>query len=256
MVRSKGESGRHPMVAPVEFKFKIDAYSPATMPMARLARYLQDLSVLLGETKNVHLVRLEEGSTVPVFAVDWEAVPKVKKRANDARTNDGPQEVREAKLAIEKRLAEDNAPGGELLDSRGARILHFAGIRRTVQPEYGPFSQTGTVDGIPIVIGGENDPVPVHLRDRAAIHNCVAPISIAKRLGPLIFTQPVRATGVGRWFRAADGVWELRRFVIENFIELRKESLSDAVARVQAIDAKWKLRDDAINELISFRDTE
>ncbi len=57
----------------MEFRLKIDAYSPKTIPMASLASYMNDLARLLGELASVHFVRLEEGSTVLVH----EAVPDV-----------------------------------------------------------------------------------------------------------------------------------------------------------------------------------
>jgi hypothetical protein len=61
-----------------EYKFKIDAYSPETMLLGRLAEYLTDLSKLFGEDKSVHLIRVEGGSTVPVFLVEREAEPKIR----------------------------------------------------------------------------------------------------------------------------------------------------------------------------------
>lgn len=38
------------------YRFKIDAYSPDTMPMARLAQYMGELAVLLGEREAVHSI--------------------------------------------------------------------------------------------------------------------------------------------------------------------------------------------------------
>ena len=61
---------------PYEYRFKIDAaYTPETMPMARLAEYIRELSTLLGNQDKVHFDRLEEGSTVPIIRVDHEAFP-------------------------------------------------------------------------------------------------------------------------------------------------------------------------------------
>ena len=254
MVRSNSEDGR-PMVTRVEFRFEIKAYTPGTMPMIRLARYLQNIATVIGEAQSVHLVRLEGGSTVPVVAVDWESVPKVKKRANDVRNNEGPKEARAAKLAIEKDLANDNAEYGDLLDPQGGRILRFFGAKRKAEPEYGPFSQPGTLDGVPIVIGGENDPVPVHLQDRGFIYNCLATRDVAKGIGLHIFTTPLRVFGVGRWFRASDGKWEMRRFTIQTFIELKHESLMDATLRLQSIEAAWKKKHDPLATLIALRDS-
>jgi len=244
------------MVGPVEFRFEIKAYSPETMPLDRLARYLDHLATILGETKNVHLARIDGGSTVPILTVDWEAVPKVKKRANDVRNNEGPSEARAAKKALEKDLAEDNAEYGDLLDQYGGRVIRFPGRDRTEEPEYGPFAQPGTLDGVPIVVGGENDPVPVHLQDRDGIHNCLAPRQVAKDISRHLFTSPIRVSGIGRWVRTPDGVWTMRRFTIQSFHELRAGSLHDATNRLRAIDAEWKRLKDPIAELVAIRGSE
>ena len=62
-----------------EYRFKIDAYSPETIPMARLAEYMSDLAVLFGNRENVHFVQLEPGSTTLLQRIEYEAVPKVKR---------------------------------------------------------------------------------------------------------------------------------------------------------------------------------
>lgn len=245
------------MANPVEFRFEIKAYSPDTIPLERLARYLENLATLLGEPKNVHLVRVEGGSTVPVVRIDWESVPKVKKRVNDVRNNEGPAEARKAKAAIERDLAEDNAKYGELFDQHGGRVIHFPGREKFRETEFGPFNQFGTLDGVPIVVGGENDPVPVHLQDRGGvIHNCQAPRPVAKAIGQYLFTSPLRVEGMGRWFRSEEGVWSMRRFVITGYRELKAESVHDATQRLRAIDAAWKKKADPIGELIALRDAE
>lgn len=137
------EPGPH-IVGPVELRFEIKAYTPRTMPLERLARYLSNLAIILGEAKSVHLVRIEAGSTVPVLAVDWESLPKVRKRAHEIRSDEGSSEARAARRAIERDLAEDNAPFGDLLDHQGARLLRFPGVQAVAELEYGPFSQPGT----------------------------------------------------------------------------------------------------------------
>ena len=85
MARSGDERRRLNGARAVELRFKINAYSPTTMPMVRLARYLDNLATVLGETNSVHLVSVEEGSTVPVLTVDWEAYPKLRQPFQGAR---------------------------------------------------------------------------------------------------------------------------------------------------------------------------
>ena len=135
--------------------------------------------------------------------------------------------------------------------AQGARILRFAGATRVEEPEYGPFSQPGTLDGVPIVVGGENDPVPVRLETPERIHNCLASRDLAKRIGMHLFTTPLRVTGVGRWFRDREGVWKMKSFRIHDYTELRSESIADATRRLHSIDAGWKERDDPFGELVA-----
>ena len=243
------------MVSPVEFRFKIQAYSKRTFPLDRLADYLHDLAVMLGQRKNVHLDRLDDGSAEPVLLVDWEAVPKLKSRANEIRNNEGPQDARDARDSINRRLAEDNG-SADLVDDQGSRVLWFPGRQRHPEPEYGPFNQPGTLDGVPQVIGGEGDPVSVHLKHDKGVYVCRASRIVAKRMSTCLFTTPVRAIGVGRWFRDSTGKWDLRKFTIQDFSVLKDESLVDAVERMQQIPGKWKETEDPIGDLIALRERE
>ena len=59
-----------------EFQFRINAYTPTTMPLGRLVEYLGELAKILGEDHSIHLVEVDEGSTVLVHKIDAEAVPK------------------------------------------------------------------------------------------------------------------------------------------------------------------------------------
>src|SRR5215469_3602556 len=104
-----------------EFRFQIDAYSPDTIPLARLSQYLGDLARMMGETANVHLARIDKGSTVPVIRVDWEAEPKVRERIRAVKFNEGPLEAQRAFREINKKLVEDNA-NGVLIDPGRTKI--------------------------------------------------------------------------------------------------------------------------------------
>jgi hypothetical protein len=46
-----------------EYRFHIDAFTPASMPMVHLAEYMAALAAFLGQVERVHFVRLEGGST-------------------------------------------------------------------------------------------------------------------------------------------------------------------------------------------------
>ena len=243
------------MVAPVEYSFTIEAYTPNTMPLARLARYLGHLAIILGEPKSIHLIRIDGGSTKPVLRVDWEDVPKVQKRVQDVRNNEGPKDALKAKADIEADLAEDNAKGGELTDQYGGKLLQF---RRKAPPaqDFGPFNQVGSLDGIVTRIGAETasvDPVPVLLQGRESLLVCRAQQDVARKLLPYWLGDPVRVLGVGRWIRHGDGTWEMKHFIIGDFSPLKKDALSAVVNRLRKIPAAWKAAADPIGEMMRLR---
>src|SRR5689334_5282075 len=118
-----------------EYKFEIDAFSPTTIPMSRLAEYLTDLARMIGNEKSVHLLRIDQGSTAPVLMVEWEAEPKVRERLRAVKYREAPPTAMEAMRNIDKRLAEDNAKG-TLLDPAGTKVVNFPGRDRNKQLTY------------------------------------------------------------------------------------------------------------------------
>jgi hypothetical protein len=232
----------------------IEAYSPETMPMARLAEYMADLAMLLGEKGSVHFVHLGRGSTRLVHRVDREAVPKVEERLRLVKAGAAPSEAQRAAQEIDRKLAEDNASGA-LVEKSGAEIIPFPGIKRLVEPEFGPFNEPGTIDGIVIRVGGQKKTVPVHLQTRTGIEsNCHATRAVAKELAKHIFGPELRCSGTGRWYRDKAGNWEMRNFVIAEFTVLDSRPLADVVAELQAVEGNgWRKVPDPWAELAKLR---
>jgi hypothetical protein len=221
-----------------EYRLKIDAYSPETMPMKQLAAYLADIAVLFGQESNVHLVAIEQSSTCPVVLVDWEAEPKVIDRITRARDREGSEDAIRAIDSINSRLFKDNA-SADLLNPSKTKVIEFPGakVKRPVWPSV---SQSSELYGIPIAVGGKGDPVPVHLLDGNDEHYLLAERGKAKQIAAYLFTATIRVVGSGRWRRLPSGVWDLERFVIDGFDVLKTVTFDDAVRELRAIDASWK----------------
>ena len=235
-----------------EYRFEIDAFTPDTIPLSRLSQYLGDLARMMGESANVHLVRVDRGSTVPVIKVDWEAEPKVRERLHAVRFNEGPLEARRAYKEINRKLVEDNA-NGVLIDPGRGKVIEFPGRDGANQPEFGPIRQDSVFQGIPIRVGGEHDPVPVHLEDGEDKHIVLAPRRIAKQIAPYLFTSVVRIEGKARWIRNRMGEWEMREFYAQSFEVLSEGDIRSDVARLRTIPADWKDREDPLGDLMALR---
>ncbi|CCE00668.1 hypothetical protein [Bradyrhizobium sp. STM 3809] len=232
------------------YRFKIDAYTPATMPMARLAQYMNELAILLGERDSVHFRGLTKGSTVLNARVDREAAPKVHQRVVAVRAGDASREALRAFNALNALLSADNAVG-VLRDAalHGAVVIRFHG--RELAPEKFTVRQQGSIDGIVTGVRGKDETIHVTLQSEGRqISGCETTRPIAKQLGAKLF-EPVRLFGRGRWIRDADGVWTLEYFRIESFEPLQDVPLTDALAALRDIPTNWG--DDSYAELMEMR---
>lgn len=238
-----------------DYKFKIGAYEPGTMPLKRLSEYLSDLAEILGEHGNVHLMRIEKGTTTSVIRIDAEAEPKVATRVQEAAREEAPSNVMSAVARINYRLKMDNT-SGMIINPAGDNLLMFPGSEQQAL-DYGPITQPGTIDGIPILVGGTKDEVSVHLEGRdGEKHNCVTNRSKAVEIAPYLFRKIIRVIGVGRWLRHSEGNWEMRSFRISDFtplVNLADVSLKKSIEELRSIPASWKQLDDPIGELVRIR---
>src|SRR2546423_1158719 len=114
------------------FVFVLDAFTPDTLPMARLAEYLTDLASLLGEKERVHFKSVEEGSAGLAYDVENVAAPKVRERVRGARIASAVSEERRAFESIDHRLRKDNSAASLKEKDTGTTILYFPGPTREV----------------------------------------------------------------------------------------------------------------------------
>jgi hypothetical protein len=233
-----------------EYRFKIDAYSPATIPMARLAEYMAQLAILIGETPSVHFLRLETGSTVLVHQIEKEAIPKVQDRAIAVRRGDAPRDAHIAYKTMNRMLRDDNATAVLTERKRGPVLLAFPG-KDLAEIALPTITQHGSIEGLIMRVGGTDETIPVLLESEGnQIAGCYTNRAIAKELAKHLF-DPARLHGQGRWTRDADGVWGLKSFRIESYELLKSDSLSEVLTELRAVGGEWG--DSSLDELNKFR---
>jgi hypothetical protein len=206
------------------YELHIDAFTPASIPMARLSEYMADFAVLLGHEEHVHFDKLAAGSLAIVSRVDPVAEIKVQRRLEEVRYGTAPKAAIEALSAVDEKLAADNATGS--IRRGNTRIIEFPGRNRPVESSIGPIVQPGTLDGEVIQVGGRDETINVHIRAGDDFQRCITTKAIARRLAQHIFGPPVRLRGRGTWSRADSSEWELHRFDIESFEVLDETPLS------------------------------
>lgn len=228
------------------YRFRIDAYTPDTIPMDRLARYMAELASLLGESSAVHFYRLTKGSTVLNAKIDREAAPKVADRVATVRAGSAIGEPLSAYKALNKLLRDDDAIGVLSNTTSRGMVIRFPG-RELAEEKFGSIRQQGSIDGIITGIRGKDKTIHITLESEGQqISGCETDRAIAKQLAAK-YLEPVRLHGRGNWSRDADGVWTLLKFKIESFKSLQDVPLSSALAELRAIPTEWG--DDAYEQI-------
>lgn len=227
------------MTKDIQRRFKIDVFTPDTLPMARLAEYMAQFAKLLGEPDRVHFVEVEHGSAVLRARIEEVAVPKVTRRLSDAAQGQGDAVALKALKDLDDMLANDNAVG-QLLDDAGAEVIAFPGRNRPKPLEYGPFREDSVLEGVVIKIGGKGESVPIWLQDNERIHRCGARRPLARRLARHYDGGLLRVSGTGNWMRLDTGAWQMRSFEIKDFEILDDAPLADVIKRLQGVEgADW-----------------
>jgi len=232
----------------VRFVFKIDAFTPATIPMARLGEYMTALAWFLGEIDAVHFSKVTPGSTRVSMLAEREAAPKIRARAEAVRTGTAPRDVMDQYRTINKMLRDDKGTGRFGEEKQRGKILAFPGRNETLSKPL-TVRQQGTFDGELIRVGGTDKTSHVMLvSEDQRQSEFETDRAMAKRLGKHLY-EYVRLHGRGTWQRDVDGEWSLVKFKIDDFDPLDDAPLSSAIADLRTLADQWG--DEAV-QLVKF----
>lgn len=237
------------------YRFRIaDSYTPASLPMERLAEYMAALARLLGEPDHVHFDGVRAGSAVLAMSVDEPAQPMVRERIQRVQAGDGPQDALKAFGDLDELLRKDDATG-ELTDADNVIVLPFPGRNRPAPLTYGPFRQEGSLEGQLIRVGGKDETVPINLLDGDIVHTGLyASRALSLELSRYYLGPVIRVHGTGTWFREATGAWLLKSFRIDSFEVLDDAGLDEVVTALQRVEgSRWREVPDPVRALLEER---
>lgn len=220
---------------PVTYIFRIDAFTPDTLPMARLAEYMATLAKLLGHPEHTHFVRLEKGSANLVHKVDAVDAPKVEARIQGAARGEAPQDALVAKEKLDQLLANDNAVG-ELMRPDGRVVIPFPGRTRPKALTFPAFRQEGSVEGQVVSIGGRDATAHAIIQDGDITYTGLAmPRDIARELAHHLYGAKIRLIGSGRWERRPEGMWKLLDFRVDRFQVLDESPMAEVLREIRGL---------------------
>ncbi len=235
------------------YTFKINAFLPDSIPMARLAEYMAALAVVLGETERVHFDCIKKGSVKLLAHVENEASPKVRERLVKAQTSDGVPEAVKAIKHINDLLRQDNADGG--LFRNKSNVLKFPGKNEVRPPKMGPFTQVVEREGVLVRVGGKDKSAHANIEDaEGLLWSFEVSRETAKELAHHLFGNPLRIIGTGRVTRDEEGVWQYAYLKANEFVMLRTDSLIEDVGRIRSQAKKtWDPQDNPVATILKHR---
>lgn len=217
---------------------RIGAFSPTSIPMARLAEYMKEVAELLGEESSVHFSRLVKGSTRLVALVEPPAQPRVAENVRKAYEKDGNSAGAKAIEHIDRMLREDRATGE--LERDGTNIIQFPGIKRKRMPRLGPFTQRFERTGVLVRIGGKDDSAHATLEDGAGKSwSFKLNKALARQIAAHLYGDPIVLHGDGRFVRNEEGDWQTLDLRAVSYSAAGTGSLRDAVEKIRALDVPW-----------------
>lgn len=236
-----------------EYTFRIDVFTPDTLPMARLAEYLAALADLIGHKENTHFSRIEKGSARLVSCVEEQDVPKVQRRLEAVLSSAPPHGTAKAFKTLDDMLAEDNAVG-EIIGPAGAIIIPFPGRVRPKPLIFPAFRQDGSIDGRIVSIGGRDKTAHVTLQDGTITYtNIDLNRDVARELAKHLYGAKIRLFGSGRWERHPEGTWKLLTFTVDRYVVLDDAPLRDVLAEIRSISDTASIGDGAYDALMALR---
>jgi hypothetical protein len=231
-----------------EYTFHIDAFTPETLPLDRLAQYMSALADLIGYKPNVHFERLEFGSACIVSSVEYQTAPKVEQRLNGLVAKD----VKAAFSTLDDMLASDNAVG-KLLNNEGAVVIPFPGRNRPKPLNFPIIKQDGSIDGQIVRIGGTDASAHVTLQDGKITYTGInLSRELARNLASQLYGQKIRLFGIGRWARLPSGAWKLESFSVDRHELLDDTPLTETLDQVRAISPEL-MEPQIYRDLMSLR---
>lgn len=228
-----------------ELEFVIPAFTPETMPLPRLLEYLEEIATVVGVAKDMHLIRIEESSTRPVFKIPRPTAALARQQADAVRQGRGTPAQRGAFDRIRQMVRHDGGEPANLKDRSGV-ILSFFPLE-SPDAVVATVRQPTSFDGELTRIGGAGEYSAVQMRDAAGkiYSGFSASRSTAKAMCSLLF-EPLRVTGTGTWERTRNGAWNLSKMLISSFERIEDEAAEEVMRRLGAVKVTWPEDADAL----------
>lgn len=219
------------------YVFKINNLTPENMPFGRLVEYYSEISKMIGMADNMHLVDIVKSSHASQFKVDRVTGGKIEDLMINIMIDNAPKASMKAYDNINRMLVEDST-SAEFSSPFGDNIIAFPGKKSADEFELSIMDAATFTGELYHIAGTANDAKIRIDTDSYGKVKCSSSKDIAKSLREYLF-EDIRVSGRGMWRKSSDGNWTIDDFVITDFKNIQKESLSKTIIRLRRIDVNW-----------------
>lgn len=227
------------MYGNVEISWILEGMTPDQIPMSRLAEYIHQFAILLGDDPEIRLARIDKGSTKLVASLPGKAAGKAQSRLYAYRDRRPiPMDAARAGKRINDMVGEVRKSARITIGTRA--IVRFSGTTPD-RPKSAALVDTGTITGrLYGLLETPSGSLNVRIRPRNGVGyvNCTADAVVARKLRDH-FGEAVRVVGRGTWTRSEDGEWACQSMHILEVEGVRDVSLRDAINALRAIQTDW-----------------
>ncbi len=227
------------------YTFRIQKFTPETMPFGRLVEYYAEIKKMLGVADNLHLTDVSESSHGNKFRVDFNYETALQTRIAELNAGTAPKTAANAQDTLNAMLKADST-SADFVDDMGQNVIVFPGKGLDSQSSI-RMRDAATFVGELYHIAGTKDDAKIRINTEAyGVVFCTTTREIAKALRDFLF-EDIKVSGRGTWTRDELGVWDIDDFSITDFAPVKRESLRESVDRIRAVGINWP--EDALAEL-------
>jgi len=217
----------------------LEGRTPDQIPLERLAEYMQQLAILLGQKSDVHLARVEKGSTrIVAHLPNGGPAQRAQARVYAVRDNRAPADAMRAFSRINAMVAEDRGPARVTFGS--AVVLRFPGTAKAPIKAVTMRDHAVITGRLYALIEESSGQVKARIRprNREAYVACTADEITGRKLRNF-FQDVVRVEGAGEWTRSPSGEWQCISVKIDDVRGVKDITLREAIGAIRAIEPSW-----------------
>ncbi len=234
----------------LEYTFKIEHFTPETMPFGRLVEYYAEIKRMIGVSDNLHLVGVVEGSHGSAFAIDRNHEAALVKRLTCLNEGAAPRTATSAQNTINQMLKEDGTSGA-FYSANGQNIINFPGKREDDNVQLRIRDAASFTGELYHISGTKEDAKARISTDAYGVVFCTTTKEIAKNLRDFLF-EDVKVSGRGMWTRSEDGTWDIDEFFITDYTPINRESIRSAVDQIRGMGIRWP--DETLSDISSLEE--